>query len=753
VFSTGACQVIVSGYVNNKSAVNTIAKKIRSNTWLIKQTHGLLRNYSLSLSFLVVALFIFSFYKQQELPDFLPKPLASLQVFYKGFYVADGADRAVELKSAFNKENGIADAAVVGFNINWADGEINKLPVDEFKKVYQHNAVPMMVWRQWQKDSTGTIAKDELVMQHIIAGKYDSAIGTLATAVAALQKPIFIRVSQEIERSKHSLFSPSLCQPQEYIQAWQHVHRIFDNAKADKVIWIWNPWNAATANNYFPGIDYVDWVGVQVKNSQNEKYKSLAAGFDSIYRPYHQLDIFNMGLPVMLTEAPTVNNTWWQQAWENRDTSFKEIKAVVFLNDAAAVTNKTTNGKWPDDFINIFAKTPAGSMPIFENAIPFTAINKSSRNYSLPVNLKNVVYDKGYEWFRNRHTLMLKTIQADVAEMKKIGINTVERTMPGFYDKNIGKVLVQNQMKMIGRFRYLATPELVDNDKKMQQEKEKILAAIKDNLDKKYIIAWNLGDDVLFNLQNQTFKPDYFYYQNKYTIWLADLCKQIRLMDSIRPIVMDLNWDLNGRKRFHFYKKYVPEINKFLLVADGKNKPGFNEPLEEGMGWGKVQIRYWPLIAAVKISGTIPVWQDIENTDYINLEGIVDMEGRKKQWYRTVANSWGNLKMPPSTIPDIKILKPAQSTREYFRLRYHVLLNKDSTQWRLYKGEPKELHFEWYLVRTDQYENRMFIKKVGEGPFIDLSIPGEPQFYQLYVEAILGDEVKVVNSTLNTPLK
>ena len=109
--------------------------------------------------------------------------------------------------------------------------------------------------------------------------------------------------------------------------------------------------------------------------------------------------------------------------------------------------------------------------------------------------------------------------------------------------------------------------------------------------------------------------------------------------------------------------------------------------------------------------------------------------------------------MPPSSIPDIKILKPAKTTNVNLSLRYYVLLNKDSKQWRLYKGEPKELHFEWYLVRVDQFENRMFIKKVGEGPFIDLSIPGEPQFYQLYVEAIRGDEVKVVNSTLNTPLK
>jgi len=743
----------VSGYVSNKSVVNIIAKKIRSNTWLIEKSHGFLRNYSLSLSLLVVAFFIFGFYKQQQLPDFLPKPLANLQVFYKGFYQAGGAGGTIGLNIAFNKENGTADAAIVGFQINWDDGEINKLPVDGFKEVYQHNAVPMIVWRQWQKDSAGNIAKDESVMQHIIAGKYDAAINSLARQVADLQKPIFIRVSAETEGNKWSLFAPSRCKPAEFIKAWQHVHRLFDSAKADRLIWIWNPWDAATANDYFPGIDYVDWLGVQVQKSQYERYKRLPAGFDSLYRPYHQLDVFYLGLPVMLTEAPTANVAWWNAAWQNRDTSFNEIKAVVFLNDTATISGKTTNKAGAVNFTNTLAKAPDGSKLTFEKAIPLTGIDKSSRQHNLPVNLRNVVYDKGLYWFRNRHTLMLKTLEADVNEMKKIGINTVERTMPGFYDKKIGKVLVKNGMNLIGRFSYLGTPEMVDNDKMMQQEKEKILRVIKENIDKKYIIAWNLGDDVLFSLQNQTFKPDYFYYQNKYITWLADLCKQIRLIDSVRPLVMDLNWDLNGRKRFHIYKKYVPEIDKFLLVADEKNKAGFTELLEDGMAWGKVHVKFWPLIAAIKKSGSIPVWQDIENTDYINLEGIVDLEGRKKQWYKNVANSWGNLKIAASPIPDIKILKPAQSTREYYRLRYHVLLNKDSTQWRLYKGEPKELHFEWYLVRTDQYQNRMFIQKVGDGPFIDLAIPGEPQFYQLYVEAILGNEVKVVNSTLNTPLE
>jgi hypothetical protein len=43
-------------------------------------------------------------------------------------------------------------------------------------------------------------------------------------------------------------------------------------------------------------------------------------------------------------------------------------------------------------------------------------------------------------------------------------------------------------------------------------------------------------------------------------------------------------------------------------------------------------------------------------------------------------------------------------------------------------------------------------KKAGEGPSLDFFIPREPQYYKLTLEAIMGDQVKVLYTTLNTPL-
>ena len=47
----------------------------------------------------------------------------------------------------------------------------------------------------------------------------------------------------------------------------------------------------------------------------------------------------------------------------------------------------------------------------------------------------------------------------------------------------------------------------------------------------------------------------------------------------------------------------------------------------------------------------------------------------------------------------------------------------------------------------------MFVKKLGNGSFVQLIIPLDPQYYQLYAEAVLGDDVKMISSNLNTKLQ
>jgi len=59
--------------------------------------------------------------------------------------------------------------------------------------------------------------------------------------------------------------------PQDYIKAWQHTYNltsnIFDSTNVrNSIAWLWSPYyedfNNLTAEKYYPGNNYVDWVGL-----------------------------------------------------------------------------------------------------------------------------------------------------------------------------------------------------------------------------------------------------------------------------------------------------------------------------------------------------------------------------------------------------------------------------------------------------------------------------------------------------------
>ena len=746
----------ISGYTTKDSKVASLANKIRGNTWLIVQTHGFLRKYSVVLSCLVVSIFIFSYKKMQELPTFLPKPIPELQVFYKGIYQPISDNGLTGVSKAFggnpNIDNGVS---IVSFYISNGNNSTVKLPADSFEVVYKNNAVPLINWQPFGNDSNFNKPFDHQLAEQIVSGQYDELIKSFASQLAVQNKPVFLCPSFKTSNNKNYSTFASNVQPSDFIAAWQYIHDRFDSAGAGKVIWVWHPFDAGAVTEYFPGNKYANWIGVSIMDIDKPGSKIKNTNFNSLYQAYHEVPLFQSGIPVMITETGTLSQNkalWWQQAQKSIDSGFKEIKSVIIYNEYPA-KSRDSNYFTAGDPGNYFQTFPVSNFKrdIEGSALPAASI--AVNKYHLPDSMKAIVYDKGYYWFRNRHTMTKKTLEVDVAAIKKLGVNTLQRTMPGFYDDILNTILEQNNIKLIARLSISLSTEMIEDETKANKEKERILSIVKNNKNKKNIIAWNLGDDILFNLDNQTFTPGYFYFRNKYVSWLSSLCNQIRVLDTVRPVVIDLNWDAKGEERFNFYKKYVPQINTYLLEATTKYKAGLSRSLKEDMKWGKVPVELWPLIPAIKKSGIIPAWQDIENTDYITLNGLLDLNGRKKEWYGIVTNTWSSMKIKESPIPDIKILKPLKTTREKATLTYNVMVRRDSTQWSLYNQKYMPLVFEWYLVRVDQYGITMFIKKVGEGPSISLPIPIGPQYYELYVEAVAGKDVKMRKSTLNTPLE
>ena len=99
-------------------------------------------------------------------------------------------------------------------------------------------------------------------------------------------------------------------------------------------------------------------------------------------------------------------------------------------------------------------------------------------------------------------------------------------------------------------------------------------------------------------------------------------------------------------------------------------------------------------------------------------------------------------------------MKPAEPVFADYTMLYHLVYKEENSDtWKLFNDGEKNIRFEWYLVRIDRYGNAMFMNRVGNNQYFELKIPQNPQYYRLYVEAISGEDVKVVNTTLNIPLE
>jgi len=147
---------------------------------------------------------------------------------------------------------------------------------------YDQGALPMVAWEPWAGSEIGT-DQPKYALRKIINGAHDPYITRFAQGVKAYKWPIVLRFAHEMngawfpwsERNSGN-------KPGEYVRAWQHVHKVFEQVGATNVIWVWSPniirpVPSVQLAPLYPGDDYVDWVGM-VGYAVREK--SAGAVFD-----------------------------------------------------------------------------------------------------------------------------------------------------------------------------------------------------------------------------------------------------------------------------------------------------------------------------------------------------------------------------------------------------------------------------------------------------------------------------------------
>jgi hypothetical protein len=262
-----------------------------------------------------------------------------------GVYVAD-PDRDLSTLDNYNAMVGSNARLVVAFSA-FQDENRNYVPFGQsttyFDGVLARGAVPMLTWEPQSFCCDAT--QPDFTLSQITGGRHDDFIRQYAKDIKAWGKPLYLRFAHEMTSTTYPWgWNVNGNGPGDYIDAWRHVHDIFQAEGATNVKWVWAPTALTHAQSsvvapyasVYPGDAYVDWTGMSGYNScpgVADGWLSFSQIFSSGYNQLKNLT----SKPMMISEMATSENggskaKWITDAYGKIPTNFPEIKAVVWFN-------------------------------------------------------------------------------------------------------------------------------------------------------------------------------------------------------------------------------------------------------------------------------------------------------------------------------------------------------------------------------------------------------------------------------------
>ncbi len=232
-----------------------------------------------------------------------------------------------------------------------------------------HQTMPMITWEPYTgSDSSVSILDD------ILNGSYDSYITNFATDAKNWGHPVLLRWGHEMNADWYGWSgdknggdsqqdtsdidgdgnTSEAIGPAKYVAAYKYVWNKFKEVGADNVYWVWCPnsksfpaesWNLAI--NYYPGDQYVDWVGIDGYNTGDDtSSQDPVAGygwksFDEVFwNMYSYLDSAIPDKPFLIGEMAsdeddddnTRKASWITDAFSSMKQNYPRIKAFIWFH-------------------------------------------------------------------------------------------------------------------------------------------------------------------------------------------------------------------------------------------------------------------------------------------------------------------------------------------------------------------------------------------------------------------------------------
>jgi beta-mannanase len=288
--------------------------------------------------------------------------------------------------------------AIIASSSYWGE---QSFPTANLNVVWRHGSLPLVFWSPWDKPYVQNRGPDKFSLMDIIAGKWDKYIDSWGDAARAFGHPMIVAFGVEMNGDwfpwSGTFYggddwdddADNWTGPENFRRAYRHVVDRVRARGASNIKWMFHAnnysypldtWNFSPA--YYPGSDYVDWLGLSVYGQQFKEegnpdipslldwpYKELsgldpnkpimiaewATGdfpFSPNERRMQKPEWIKQALQLFLTRYPRVKAAvYWHERWQNADQSYSNLRVNSSVEALNAYREGVANPDWLGNLI------------------------------------------------------------------------------------------------------------------------------------------------------------------------------------------------------------------------------------------------------------------------------------------------------------------------------------------------------------------------------------------------------------------
>ena len=277
---------------------------------------------------------------------------------YTGAYIDFGEkedDVTLEAIEDFEKLVG-KKQSIVASSSYWGEQTFPKANVE---LIWRHGSVPMIFWSPWDKPYEESHGPDKFSLTNILAGQWDEYIDRWAEGARDFGQPVFVSFANEMNGSWFpwsGMFYGGTTPipgeklkyqgPEMFKKAYRYVVDRVRARGATNIQWVYHLMDYSYpqefgnyAADYYPGGDYVDWLGLSIYGEQFQK-EPWAVFLPLLEWPYKEICALDPGKPVMLAEwgcgefpGKGSKAQWIRDGFDAMKTKFPRIKAAIYWQE------------------------------------------------------------------------------------------------------------------------------------------------------------------------------------------------------------------------------------------------------------------------------------------------------------------------------------------------------------------------------------------------------------------------------------